>query len=797
MMPAAQTPSGSPYADAARLYWDAGWRGILPLPPSAKKPVPTGWTGREGQWPSWADIFAWAEDRHGANLGLRLPAHAIGIDVDAYDAKQGAHTIKDAEERWGELPPTWRSTSRDDGISGIRLYRIPEGLSWPGEVGPDIEIIRWCHRYTVAWPSLHPEGRTYRWLDPDGITRIGDVPEVDQLPDLPQTWIEGLTNGEADNGLPKADLDDPAANKWLLEHGKSDPCRAVQRALNRYLDDLQHTRGSRHDAGLYGQRRITALAAEGHHGALAAMGQLYAAFITAATKPGKDQRSHDEAQAEWRRGLAGAVRLAAAQPEGDGDPCDAPFADLIATTQQVTSPAVPEAIPAPKAAPAPEPDGQPATHERSSWWPVDLEAAISGDNPEPEPAHLARDDGQPLIYPAKVNGIIGESESGKTWIALLAVTQAIAAGINVTYFDFEDTAPGIIQRLITMRAEADQLRACLAYIGPDQGLDTISSADLAEHLDTWQPQLVVVDGVNAAMTLLGLDLISNTDATRFAQTLLRPIAVRGAAVLYIDHTPKARDNDTKGGIGAQAKRAMTTGAAFKVEVITEFGKGQNGKLRMRVDKDRPGHIRGASLPGSGGHWAGDVVLTSHPDDSIDVVIEAPGERKDGQPFRPTHLMERVSAFLATLPDGASKSTIEKEVMGDDKAIRVAVDVLVNEGHATRESGKRNAIIVRHVKLYTELSDLTSVTSVAPRSHLGGDSRGLLTNDLGVPPPSLTGGTEVVETHGEDQSTATSVEPPTELHACRGCGTIIDRTQDALVKSVCKNCRIAGREAKAT
>jgi hypothetical protein len=95
------------------------------------------------------------------------------------------------------------------------------------------------------------------------------------------------------------------------------------------------------------------------------------------------------------------------------------------------------------------------TRERTTWWPVDLETAITGENPEPSPRFLIRSDHQPLIYPGKINGIIGASESGKTWIALLAVQQAITDGITVTYIDFEDTAPGIITRLMTMNTDVD------------------------------------------------------------------------------------------------------------------------------------------------------------------------------------------------------------------------------------------------------------------------------------------------------------------------------------------------------
>src|SRR5690606_32175792 len=127
--------------------------------------------------------------------------------VDAYGDKIAAQTLTEAEAKWAALPPTWRSPSRDDGTSGIRLYRIPDGLAWPGEVSPDIETIRWFHRYTIPWPSVHRERRTYPRPGADGGDRSGGVPTDDELPGVPAAWVTGLTNGQADNDLPKADLD--------------------------------------------------------------------------------------------------------------------------------------------------------------------------------------------------------------------------------------------------------------------------------------------------------------------------------------------------------------------------------------------------------------------------------------------------------------------------------------------------------------------------------------------------------------------------------------------------------------
>ena len=87
----------------------------------------------------------------------------IGIDTDHYGAKRGGDTLAEGENCWGLLPPTYTSTSRDDGISKIRLYRIPKGVKLAGvitfpELGlGDVEIIQPHHRYLVCWPSIHPD----------------------------------------------------------------------------------------------------------------------------------------------------------------------------------------------------------------------------------------------------------------------------------------------------------------------------------------------------------------------------------------------------------------------------------------------------------------------------------------------------------------------------------------------------------------------------------------------------------------------------------------------------------------
>jgi hypothetical protein len=175
------------YAAAYPLYRDRGWAPIK-LGAGTKWPPPTGFTGHDGADPSGADMHTWAQEEPGGNIAIRLPADVIGVDVDCYDGKTGAQTLAEAEKRWGKLPYSPRSTSRDDGISGIRLYRIPAGvelvdrLKFP-ELGiGDIEIVQRHHRYVVCWPSIHDEtGRVYQWLGIDDGT-LDEPPHRDDIP---------------------------------------------------------------------------------------------------------------------------------------------------------------------------------------------------------------------------------------------------------------------------------------------------------------------------------------------------------------------------------------------------------------------------------------------------------------------------------------------------------------------------------------------------------------------------------------------------------------------------------------
>ena len=443
-----QPEQRGPYAAAATRYLNAGWA-PLPLPPRAKGPVPKGWTGRDGAWPSGADVWAWTEDHPDGNLALRLPPTVLGIDVDHYGDKPGGMVLHQLEEQLGALPPTWRSTSRDDGTSGIRLYRIPEGHRWPGILGPGIEVIRHAHRYTVAWPSVHPDtGGTYRWITPDGATALDAIPTPDNLPHLPPAWVDHFTKGE-ETEQARAGLDTATSSAWLAERGAGTPCTRTRDALANAEVDLR-SGASRHDAALTATNRLVWLAGQGHPGVSTALQQLGQTFVAATA----GDRGHGEAELEWDRMILGAVDLAAAaHPEPSPDPCDDPFAGLIPKDTTWTTPTTPTPPPAPSTAPSPAPTATaPASTPTDPSTTTPAPPAATAENPDGTTPTPAADQPEPALDPDKLHLYYLEE------LARIQGRQAAQAHYEETHHD-QVIADRVRRRLLDDEARLEHRRA--------------------------------------------------------------------------------------------------------------------------------------------------------------------------------------------------------------------------------------------------------------------------------------------------------------------------------------------------
>lgn len=336
-----------------------------------------------------------------------------------------------------------------------------------------------------------------------------------------------------------------------------------------------------------------------------------------------------------------------------------------------------------------------------TWRPRDLEEVLDGTYKPPVPSVGRRNDGIGLFYAGRMHSIVGESEGGKTWFALMAVASELAAGNAVVFIDFEDDAPGVVGRLLALGADRQHIRDRFAYIRPEDPLTMgFNRQEIGQALGDLRPTFVPVDGVTEGMAMHGMELKDNTDVAKFGRLLLRPIAEFGAAVATLDHVVKDKEGRGRYAIGGVHKLNGINGAMYILENRTPFGVGLTGKSTVRIAKDRPGQLRRHALPHTSGlHWFADFVLKSHDETFAEAALYPPVEN-DG-PFRPTSVMKKVSEALTDPKEPMTVRAIEARVGGNKGVLAAAIARLVDEGFVEVAAGANRSKIHTLLKPFEE------------------------------------------------------------------------------------------------
>jgi DnaB-like helicase N terminal domain/AAA domain len=311
-------------------------------------------------------------------------------------------------------------------------------------------------------------------------------------------------------------------------------------------------------------------------------------------------------------------------------------------------------------------------NEPSSWRPLDLSTVIDGDG-EPPPTILARSDGPCLIYDGRLHQISAEPEAGKGWWTLKAVDTLIGAGCTVVYIDFESTPLEIVSRLEALGVSPERIVEQLVYLRPHEPLTDATWPDFETALAR-EPALVVIDGQTEALTIHGFDLADNADIARWLEKLARPATRAGAAVVLIDHVVKNKEQRGRYAIGAQHKLAGID-VAYSLEVVEPFGRGKDGKVRVRVEKDRPGHVR--PFEGEDKQVAMMRLRSDAETGAVTVDLDPP-EVGGGDDFRPTHLMERISRAVDQTPGMTTREI--RGLGGKAGALDAGLRILLSEGY---------------------------------------------------------------------------------------------------------------------
>lgn len=345
------------------------------------------------------------------------------------------------------------------------------------------------------------------------------------------------------------------------------------------------------------------------------------------------------------------------------------------------------------------PTDDPPPPPEHSWRPLSL---IQLAATPPEPPTIGG-----LLYPGKRTVLSGETESMKTWLALILAKAELDLGKTVGWVDLDAMGAGaMLERLTLLGVTEQTIDERFLYYEPSDMLDPSKKLELTETITDRKIRLFVIDAFNPILNLHGLDMNSTKDIETFWVHIADPICKAGAACTVLDHVAKNTETRGKYSIGSERK---ASGAIVHIgfRLLEPLTRGGKGRSLLTVHKDRPGCLPRPTL--------GRLTLTSD-NQTIDYTLEQ-DHAHDTDRFRPTILMERISQKLELHGEPVSKTWIEENTDGQAKALRTAVDVLVDEGYVARTAGPNKSQFHTVIRSYRQSNDdpPTSPSPVRPQS----------------------------------------------------------------------------------
>jgi len=340
---------------------------------------------------------------------------------------------------------------------------------------------------------------------------------------------------------------------------------------------------------------------------------------------------------------------------------------------------------------------------------VDLSWVARGERREPtKPSLGSRFDGVPLLYRGKVNGIYGDPETAKTWLAMHIATQVFNDGGSVALIDIDHNGDiDTVDRFRKLGADPTVLGdpSRFRYYAPESPPELRIVRD---QIVDYCPDYLVIDSIGELVPMLGLDSNSNDDISHAYRTVLMPMVAERTAVLTIDHLPKTTNGNTGYAIGGIAKKRIVNGLYLHASAIAIPAPGMHGKIALKVTKDRPGGVRAHAPSGNLGTFRLD---STAPDGTIVAYID-----KDAfDPSRPTSLMEAASEILASSPKqnlsktklvNAIKDTYDKNKGWlQAQAIHNAIDALVKEGFISQATNDLGHTRYTHINKYNAANEI--------------------------------------------------------------------------------------------
>ena len=547
----------------ALSYAVRGWH-VFPVRPGAKTPLT-----ERGQNQATTDpgtIEQWWRQCPTANVGIHArPSGLYVVDVDCGPGKVGAASWDALRAENGDTP-TYTVGTRSGGVH--LYYRAPAGLdlaNTAGRLGVDIDTRG--NGYVVAPPSV-VDGRGYTVLA-----------ALDPAP-LPGWIIERLSNGSANLPSLNGSVNLPSLSRGRLGWARvgadsiaADAFRPPSRAFTSReawefvrprLDDLWLAR-----TGTINDRLNAAAKALSHFG-----NDFWS--YDQAVRWLMDALSHTEYDGRtWRAEHT----IESAYRSADQDWCAELRPEGARFQSEPVAPVVGRAV-------------VPAARR------VDPSPWLDGTHVAPEPTvGVVRNDGKidgwggHLLYAGAWHTVIGPTESGKSWFAVVNIADEIRAGRTIGYAHFEESTMGsTVARLLALGVDKEAIRERFVWLDSN---DRWAPGEFGAALATvWpNPSLVVLDGIIAACSRHGQDPEKVGSVGWYQEQFVTPATMNGAAVLSLGHPVKGRDRaDERHGFGSTAWLDQVDGVGFRLQPhpAHPIRRGASGTALVYSAKDRHG-----------------------------------------------------------------------------------------------------------------------------------------------------------------------------------------------------------------
>ena len=284
-----------------------------------------------------------------------------------------------------------------------------------------------------------------------------------------------------------------------------------------------------------------------------------------------------------------------------------------------------------------------------------------------------------LFYKGRVNEIHSEPGIGKTNVLIATVIAEIREGKKVLYIDPEDSPQGFVIRMRAMGASTEQALEYVRYLH-NPTIDQIQKAQIWAQQN--RPSLVILDGMAESIAAQGFDENEAKDVLEFLSENIRPFAEAGSAVVLADHVTKSSEGRGQFARGSGAKAGRYDGVSYEVVKGKEYRPGEEGFLKLKIQKDRNGGV------GRRGEIYAELHFTPGEDGITTIATFCEPEEKQAGSGRPKAIIDKILKHLGI--NGKTNLSELRKIAGNTERAGEAIELLINEGKiATRKEGKNN------------------------------------------------------------------------------------------------------------